>query len=751
MIFRKTIWLTCLLLMITLPGQQLWAQGPIDDLLQERLARAESDDARLEVYLFIIDSLYQSGRYAEAKGLYEQGVKATHKEKNKEVAGQFYLGMARMFYAVNFDSSSYFFHQALPLLNATENSELQASAYNELGLLYKNKAEYDSAAHWFQQALTIYQANADTINTAYVLNNFGLIFARKGDNGKAIEYYLNSLKLGEAVGNTRGVAISYGSLGNLYRMEDEFEKAILSYKAALEDFEKLGEYNFVGIACHNIGMSFQDLDNYDSAKYYYYKARNIFTQTNFNRGLAGIEDNLGEILMYQGALDSAILHMRISMDLFSELGDASAVGREHLRLAEALMQREDYQQARVHLDESIRIAEQSGELPARLDAYVTLSALYEQQNDHASALTYFKRYEALKDSLRDSEQREVIADLQLKYDTEKREAEYLRSKEESDRIIEQKEKENRILIISTAIVCILIILVYRNYRSKIKVNSLLSSRNKEIEEHQQEIERINEDLLTSQAELEVANENLESVVASRTSALQRTNEELDTFLYQSSHALRRPIVHIKGLLQLARLEHEPKMLKELFDKMGDTAEGMDNMLHKLMVASEISFDGFSKNQIHFEEMVEDIWESMAGDGPASSIFFELDADPITGYQADPVLIRTIFENLLENSITYLVNSEQQQPVIRVRICRKGEDISISIFDNGPGISGESLSHIFKMFMVAHDHAKGYGLGLYIVKKAVEKLNGTIKVNSELKQFTEFSILLPFPVAAPVES
>ena len=749
MIFSTTKRVIGFLLFFLLVGHVAQAQSQLDALLDKRLSKAGNDEARLDVYLFIIDSLYQQGEYKQARELYLKGVKALEKEKNKEIAGQYYFGMARLFYSVNFDSSLYFFHRSLPLLKEGDDKQSLASACNELGLLYKNKAEYDSAARFFQQALTIYQQNEDTVGLANVLNNFGLIFARKGDNAKAIEYYLNSLKLREEVGDVRGVAISYGSLGNLYRAEGNYDKAIMSYKAALEDFKKLGEYNFAGIAYHNIGKTYKDLNNYDSAKHYYYRARGIFADNNFKQGLAQIEDNLGEILMNLGELDSAIVHMKVSMDLFSELGDPSAVGREHQSLANALIERGYYEEARLHLEESIRIAKQSGEMPARLNAYFHLSNLYAKQNEHAKALDFFRRYDALKDTLEDSQQREAIADLQLKYDTEKREAEFARSEEESQRIIKQKESENRILISSIAIVCILIIIIYRNYRAKTRVNSLLSRRNKEIEAHQQEIERINEDLVASQGKLKQVNENLESVVASRTSALQRTNEELDTFLYQSSHALRRPIVHIKGLLQLARLEQDGSMLKELFDKMGETAEGMDNMLHKLMVASEISFDGFSKNQIHFEEMVEDVWDALTDDGPGSHIFFELDAEPVKGYQADPVLIRTIFENLLENSIAYLINSKQEQPIIRVRICQKAEDINISIFDNGPGISSESLGHVFKMFMVAHDQAKGYGLGLYIVKKAVEKLNGTINVNSELNQFTEFSITLPFPMASTV--
>jgi signal transduction histidine kinase len=101
----------------------------------------------------------------------------------------------------------------------------------------------------------------------------------------------------------------------------------------------------------------------------------------------------------------------------------------------------------------------------------------------------------------------------------------------------------------------------------------------------------------------------------------------------------------------------------------------------------------------------------------------------------------IFNNLISNSIKYrAVTKERQFIRINVRVTRT--DVFINFEDNGIGISSELISKIFDMFFRATSKSEGAGLGLYIVKEAIDKLGGAIQVRSNYGEGTAFEIRLP---------
>ncbi|MDZ7650818.1 MAG: ATP-binding protein [Cytophagales bacterium] len=111
------------------------------------------------------------------------------------------------------------------------------------------------------------------------------------------------------------------------------------------------------------------------------------------------------------------------------------------------------------------------------------------------------------------------------------------------------------------------------------------------------------------------------------------------------------------------------------------------------------------------------------------------------FSSDPWRIGEIFRNLISNAIKYRkVNNEHSQVSIAIEITP--EQASIVFTDNGVGINEESLSKIFEMFYRASEQSEGSGLGLYIVKNAVEKLGGQLNVKSKLDEGTTFEIVLP---------
>ena len=241
-------------------------------------------------------------------------------------------------------------------------------------------------------------------------------------------------------------------------------------------------------------------------------------------------------------------------------------------------------------------------------------------------------------------------------------------------------------------------------------------------------------------EIKHINENLESLVTQRTKLLAETNKELDTFLYKASHDLRSPISSIIGLCHIASHISKDES-KELFEKVGQTSFAMDKQLKKLQIISEINnVKDFSLIQLL--PIMMDIKSKFNDSIQAHNIKFTIDCPEDLTFYSDPALIRAILFNLIENALLYSTLRDNGHPEVRLSSHMEGDNVELSIYDNGIGVDA-SISHkLFDMFFKGNENSKGNGLGLYIVKRSAQALGGKVNLESEPGSFTKFVIDLP---------
>jgi signal transduction histidine kinase len=180
----------------------------------------------------------------------------------------------------------------------------------------------------------------------------------------------------------------------------------------------------------------------------------------------------------------------------------------------------------------------------------------------------------------------------------------------------------------------------------------------------------------------------------------------------------------------------------LYDKLDDTATRMDLMLKKLVMASEIYVTEPEVEQIDFKEMIREVWDSLTDSVKVQSVTLEQSIPERVNFRADRKLLKIMLLNLLENAIFYNEATKRKRALVAINIVSNPKSLDIKVNDNGIGITEESIASIFDLFSVGTDKTRGYGLGLYIVKKAVEKLQGVITVSSKRNKFTTFHITLP---------
>jgi signal transduction histidine kinase len=325
--------------------------------------------------------------------------------------------------------------------------------------------------------------------------------------------------------------------------------------------------------------------------------------------------------------------------------------------------------------------------------------------------------------------------------------------EEMSRLKGQREEELRIqkalaerqqIIIGISAVAIVLLVIaggigYQFYRAKSEVNIQLKKLNRNIIEQKEEIQAQSEELLTASNTISSINKALEAKIEERTFELKQAYKELDTFFYRSSHDFRRPITTFLGLAGVAAITVKDPVSLELFDKVKETATNLDKMLHKLQSISDLGAQQMVFKEVFLKELADEVLENFRESIHHKNIVVSLDLVGKSAFLSYPVLIKLIFDNLLENSIQF---ASLESPFIKIRIKVDENQMELVVEDNGHGILEQYQPRIFEMYFRANERSKGNGLGLYISKKAVERLNGWIGFSSEYNKGSVFIVRIP---------
>jgi K+-sensing histidine kinase KdpD len=236
------------------------------------------------------------------------------------------------------------------------------------------------------------------------------------------------------------------------------------------------------------------------------------------------------------------------------------------------------------------------------------------------------------------------------------------------------------------------------------------------------------------------NDNLEVLVAKRTKTLRRVNKELDTFLYKSSHDLKRPLTTILGLANVAKITLNDEA-NELFEKTRQTADDMNKLLIKLLTISEIN-EPADYSTIHFRNMLEVLHNDFKETIEKNNIVVAYKIADNIEYHSHAKLVECIFRNLFENALLYSSLSERKKPKVEISVYSKEENLHIKVSDNGSGISTDIKNKVWNMFYRGNAMSTGNGLGLYITRRAVGVLKGKISFDTESGKYTTFNVQLP---------
>ncbi len=233
----------------------------------------------------------------------------------------------------------------------------------------------------------------------------------------------------------------------------------------------------------------------------------------------------------------------------------------------------------------------------------------------------------------------------------------------------------------------------------------------------------------------------EEALKSQYKELKKTNSELDSFVYSASHELRAPLASVLGLIHLILMEEQEPQLALHLNMMEKSIERLDDFIKDIIEYSRNKHVDVKLETINFTNLLESSLESLWYLENTNKINIEININDKVRFVSDSKRISIVLNNFISNAIKYH-DIEKKAPSIWLDVTTTKKEAIITIKDNGLGIEEKEIDKIFNMFYRVSSKIMGSGIGLFIVKEVLAKLNGVLSVESKLGEGSMFTIKIP---------
>lgn len=601
----------------------------------------------------------------------------------------------------------------------------EAAAYIISANSYEQFQNTDSAIALSNRALSLAKTTSNKQAIVAANTVLGNCYYSKSDMERAMNYFLTSLSLSETDPSLDfNTASTQQNLLNVFMWKKDYTRALQYAKASLSIYNRYKNYSYIGNSLNTIGNVFYTMGKLDSARIYFEKSAKIALQqkeyVRYYAALNNVAAIYADSKKYESAIE--ILNENLKYANLPELRSSL-----YYNMGTCYLGLKKFNLAHAMLDSTHSIANLHNILEDRLLVFELRSEVYAGEKKFDKSLEYYKKYIALKDSAISTETVGRINELNIKYETVKKERKI--SELDQARIYESKIKT--ILVYSISILVLLLIIAiyyYFNKRAlarKLQItNTDLFDANKEINKQKQELELINE-------------------------RLEQLNQDKNEFLGIAAHDLKNPLSNISMIADTIKLYSEQlskDKLMKMIENIKITSKRMTDIIVNLLDVNAIDSGNihFDIKEISSNNIVKEIYDTYYDKAVKKNIKLNLELmneDVMITF--DERTAREILDNLLSNAIKFSPSNTE----ITLRAKRlAGEGLFLSIIDQGPGLSEEDKVKLFTKYtkLSARPTAgeNSTGLGLSIVKKLADLLDARVYCESEQGKGAEFILHIP---------
>ncbi|MEW6469096.1 MAG: tetratricopeptide repeat protein [Bacteroidota bacterium] len=429
----------------------------------------------LLVALFLIPSVYCSASVTKADSM-EQQLATAKEDTNKAIL---LFKLCWEYRKINTAKAITYGKQALELSEQLGFRRGIGASYNNLGGAYEVQGDYSKAVDLYLRSLKIKEELNDKKGMAGTLNNLGIIHKNQNNYSEALKYYERALNLNRETGNKLWIGKNLYNIGVVYRIMKQYDMALEHQLKSLAIYEELNNREDMANSYQALGNIYKDQGNRIKALEFYLKALAFVREFNDKHGESTLYDNIGTVFLNDSLPDEAITNFEKALLLARAVGSKVATARTLDNLGSAYEMRYRFSRKAADLERALR---------------------------------YYREFFYVRDSVVNEEATMQVAEMQAKYDAEKKDREILLQEAEIQKGRAEAEKRNVLLtafITGFVLVLVLAFYIYSSYRQKQKANIEISMQKQVIEEKNKSItdsityaRRIQSSLLPSEKYIE---------------------------------------------------------------------------------------------------------------------------------------------------------------------------------------------------------------------------------------------------------
>ncbi len=595
----------------------------------------------------------------------------------------------------------------LKVADAEITDTAKAKIYNKVGNYYMDN-NLGKAIEYFEKSKEIALRINNKLKAANNFYSIGFCYLRKADFEKSLYNYQQSTKIYEELKDTIRLSNALMSMGNVYFQSNDIPNTIQYYEKAGLLVEIKKDSIQLQIIYDTKGTIYDKLGKYDTAVFFLKRAITLAKKLNMNDMRYGSLSNLALTYKHQFKTSEALKCFDSVLVYFIETNqpdDSKAI--VYNNIAATNVQAGNFAEAQIIFNKSIALCKSAGIPTVEMENYRNMADMYGKMKNFEQQAMFQKKYYDIKDSIFSVENKNQLTEQEASYQVEKKNVEIVKKDAE---VIKQKSQRNILIIIALSILAVLAVvaLFYSRIRNK---NKLLEQKNIQINEQKDELQTLNQ-----------VKDRLFSII---------------------SHDLRNPLVTLRSYLSLADNDAVAPEKKQQFklqtmNAVSQTSDMLDNLLAWANV--QIKNTTASVVPLNIEDIVADEISNVQAQAYQKQITITPQLQVVL-LPGDYDIISIALRNLLTNAIKYSNNNS----CITITTIKSGGTVLLSVKDNGVGLYAAQIKQILTSqndTTKGTEGEKGSGLGLFLVRELLQKMNATLSIESEPGKGSNFTIEIP---------
>ena len=344
-----------------------------------------------------------------------------------------------------------------------------AQAWNDLGIIYYDRALYDSALFCYETAMPLRKKMGDLKGLGGLYNKIGIVFQSRGQFVDAMRAQLQSLRYYDSLGWDYGIAYAQNNIAVLHYNLGSPDKALEYYQKSADLKLKIGDKDGYGGTLSNMGNVYHDQKKYREAIHTYLLALDYIDTTRNKYYLASTLNNLGNVYSKINKFDSAFYYVKKGLLIREAAGDKKGMVSSLSQLGNLYVTTFDYKNGLPFLERALELAREIHVIKDHKDVLISLAAAHYVQGNYKVAYEYLSEGKQLNDSIFSESLSRSVSELQIKYETERRIRENLELKsarEVQDADLAAKGLQVRFLVTGLLVILLLFVLIFQLYRNK---------------------------------------------------------------------------------------------------------------------------------------------------------------------------------------------------------------------------------------------------------------------------------------------